>query len=296
LVTAGLALACGVIAAVSAFSAWWTWSVTATGYGTVAVHFLPGNTLSGRVFGTAATNEYAGAGLGQTGALYEGVLAGAMAVMVLCFIAGIVTLLAALGKVRNPARHSTLRNTLVVPLYILLVLVVIVPVLQPSLIDRDSPGLCSDLGTKATPCNSFWGSVHPSGGSSEWGADVGWYLAVSAVVLLIAAIVVWWWSADEAWGGPASTAAIGIPRAAPGPGGTASGSPLDQIVKLRELTEGGFMTQSEFEDVKSRLIAAVATSQETPEEELRKLKTMYEAGTISPSEYDTLRKTVLGKF
>lgn len=227
LVTASLTLLCEILAAIAAFVSWWTWSVSTTSQGSGTLYFLPGNSLSGTYSGTSSSQTYAAAGLGQVGALYEGVPAGVLVAMTLCFVAGVVALLASLGKIRNPARHSTARSLMMVPLILFLILVIAVPVSQPALIDGSDPSSCSRLSSVNSPCNSFWGSFSAAGGSSSWGPDWGWYLAITGIVLLIAAMVIWSLSADEPWQQTASAAA---PAAALSPTPTVSaGTPTGKV-------------------------------------------------------------------
>jgi len=199
LLTASLAFVCGILAAVSALSAWWTWSNDGMFHTSGTVHFLPGGSSFGTLYGYSGSQSYAAADLGPVGALYEGVLAGVLTVTVLSFVVGIVALLASLGKVRDPARHTTVRNALIVSLVVILSLVILVPALQPGLFNGSDPADCYHLGTGTTPCNSFWGSASGAGGTSSWGADSGWYLGVTTVVLLIAALILWRLSAYDPW-------------------------------------------------------------------------------------------------
>lgn len=74
---------------ISTISAWWSASLSGiSGSGTL--DFLPGNSLSASIPGASASATYASEGLGQVGALYEGILVFGILAMVFSFIAGIV--------------------------------------------------------------------------------------------------------------------------------------------------------------------------------------------------------------
>jgi hypothetical protein len=130
-----------------------------------------------------------------------------LAVMFLAFVAGVIGMVSAFGRIANPARYYTVRDLVVVVIVISLFAAIVVPVLQPTLFNYSNPsGICSGSGGNQTPCNSFWGSLSGSGETLNWGSDVGWYLAVATAVLLISAVFVWRSSSSEPWGrGPATS-------------------------------------------------------------------------------------------
>lgn len=297
LVGSSLILVCGILAIISAFASWWTISVSGTG----TVSFLPGDSYSATSGGTSASQTYAAGSLGQVGALYEGLLAGLVVVVVFFFLAALIGLLISLRKITNPNRLSTPRNLLIVALIILLALVPLVPALQPTLFHNSDRAGCNELGGTKTPCNSFWGSLSADGVTASWGSDVGWYLAIAAIIIAIASIVIWVQferqhrldrsSIDSSSAGPTDDSAGPEPR----------GDLLDRIDKAKALADSGFITQSEFSETKTKLIAE-ATSASVPvthplnrplEEELRRLKSMHYNGTLTDSEYEILRKRAI---
>jgi len=307
LMVAAIAFAGAVLSGLALVCSWWTISVSGSG-GSGSLSFLPGDSLTGSFAGgSSVTQTYASNGLGPVGGLYEGVLAGAIIALVLGLVAGLLALLVSFGKIRNAKRYSTIRNLLALGLLAVLILAVVVPSLQPTLFSNSNPSsLCSStLGTK-TPCNSFWGSINGNGETITWGSDVGWYLAVSSAVLLFAALILWIASRRDPWSaapGPFSAVGVQGPPGYPSPPGESS-VPLDQLAQLKAFVEAGYITASEFETVKSRILAfpdgpAPPNSgmiRTATEHDLRRLKEMHDAGTISDSQYADLRRRVLDRF
>ena len=138
-VSAILALIAGILGGISTVTAWWTDSFTSPSSAS-EIHFLPGGSLTGTSSGGTVSASYAGLGFGPVGALYEAILAMALAVMVLGLIGGIVGLLASWGRLRNPNRNGMVRGMLVVVLVIALFSVIIVPSLQPYTVSNSAGG------------------------------------------------------------------------------------------------------------------------------------------------------------
>lgn len=192
---AAIALVAGVCSGISAFSAWWT--LTGSGPVSATLSFLPGDSLSASESGSTSSYTYASQGLGQVGALYEGVLAIAIVVMVLSFIAGAIGLVISLVRSRSQSKGGSFMSLTIVVIVVSLVAILLAALAQPSIIAQHPGGACGGYPGMKTPCNSFWGSVSANGETVTWGADSGWYLEIAALVLVIAAFVVWRLSRPE---------------------------------------------------------------------------------------------------
>jgi succinate dehydrogenase/fumarate reductase cytochrome b subunit len=296
-------LIAGVLAAASTALGWW--AVSATGGSGATIWFLPGSSLAATVGGSSETVTYASVQLGPVEALYEAVLAIAIVLAIFALVVGILLLLSAIGKIRNPARYTTLRNLIVVVTIVSLFLVVMVPALQETAISRSGntgAGLC-DLATSSTnPCTAFWGSSASGGNNYSWGADVGWYLVLSATILLAVGFYLWRSARMAPWGSAGQPLA-GAPAGALTPmtsGGPAT--PVDRLLQAKALADSGQLTPAEFEEVKGRLLSQVSASEAgagasiAPGDELAKLKSLHDSGAVSDAEYAELRKKVLLRF
>jgi len=208
---AAIALVAGICSGISAFSAWWTLSASGTYSGTI--NFLPGDSLKGAFSGSSSTQTYASNGIGQVGALYEGVLAMTIVVMAIAFIAGIIGVILAVAKSRSQSTSRAFLGLSTVVIVVSLVAVLLVALAQPSIIAQHPAGSCGGYPGVKTPCNSFWGSVSGNGETVTWGADVGWYLEIVALVLGIAAFVVWRLSRPEPIEAPGAPVAAAVPSA-----------------------------------------------------------------------------------
>lgn len=208
LVASVLAIVAGVCAGVSTISSWWSASASGSS-GSGTLNFLPGGSATASIPGESVSNSYASLGLGQVGALYEGILAYCLVVMIVSFAIGAIGLLWSFGKLHGPSKGSAVQTWAICLAAISLVIVILVPLLQPDLFDRGSSGICT--GGVSSPCNSFWGSASANGETVTWGADAGWYLAIAAFVLLIAAAVTWWLAKPEPIEAPSVPTAVVVP-------------------------------------------------------------------------------------
>jgi hypothetical protein len=210
LIASFIILAAGICAGISTLSPWWTLTVSG-GTITGSLSFLPGNSYTSSANGSTASFLYANQGLGPVGVLYEGILALAIVLMILALLAAFIGIAASLGRISNATRYYTIRNLVIVLIIISLFLVIIVPVLQPTLFHNSNPsGICMANGGVQTPCNSFWGSVTSDGEKLNWGSDVGWYLAIATVVLLFVGTFVWRSAYSETWGRATTSVPISV--------------------------------------------------------------------------------------
>jgi len=298
-IAAVLVLVAGILAAVSTFVSWWTISESGGPGGTLS--FLPGGNLQAIGSGSTESISYASVQLGPVGALYEAVLALAIVIACLALIVGVLLLLAAMGKIQNPARYTTLRNLILVALVVSLFLIVIVPSLQGTLIRHSGStgtSICTLTGNSTNPCNDFWGSS----GSYTWGADAGWYLALSATVLLAVALFLWRSARAAPWGSSAPAGPGAAPGAFPSMPAAGPATPADRLLQAKRLADAGLITPAEYTEVKGRLLGQVSAADlapgvaSRPEDELTKLKSLHDTGAISDEEYADLRRKALLRF
>jgi hypothetical protein len=281
-----LALVAGVLAGASTGVAWWT-----DYQSSVYINFLPGGSLMGGGGSGTVTATYASLGLGPVGALYEAVLAMALAVTVLALLAGILGVFGSLGKLRSPKHNGRIRGLLIVVLIVALVSVVLVPIAQPYALSQSSGG-CSGFGSES-PCNTFWGAGATGGTGSSWGANAGYYLTVASVVLLLAGLVLWILAWRTPWGTAVGASPVGT--AMPG------SNPVDRLFQLKQLLDSGHLSESEFQAAKASLFAGATAPPSASvggppggvEESLTRLKAMHDGGRLSDQEYTELRARVL---
>jgi hypothetical protein len=172
----------GILALVSIFVSWWYLSESG---GTV--NFLPGTSASGTFGGTTSTLTYSTLGIGWVGGLYIAILALAIVVGVLALVAGILGVIGGAGAL--PARHSGLvRGLAVAVVVIAIAAIAVAPGLQPwAFHQTPNSGACTNFNSGGSPCSSFWGS----GNGDSWGAGVGWYLMIGALVLGLVGLILW---------------------------------------------------------------------------------------------------------
>jgi hypothetical protein len=194
LFSAAFAVTAAILAGISAFTVWWTFSIPSSG---VVLDFRPGEYFYAfQVMSNISLRiPFASAGYGPLEGLYVALLALALGLLVFGLLVGGLMVVSALGKLRNPAAHTTLRNLAVVLVVVAVFALAVAPSLQPTLAGRSSPGLI-DLctlsnNTSQTPCNSFWGTGVGSSGPVAWGGNVGWYLMLVAALFFLVSLVTW---------------------------------------------------------------------------------------------------------
>jgi hypothetical protein len=184
---AALILVGGILALVSAFTAWWSLSFSGS-----SISFFPGSSYTGSGFFGSQTVTYASGGIGPVGGLYEAILALVIIAGILGIVAGLLGLVAAMGRL--PAhRHGMVKGLAIAAIVLALVAVILAPAVQPwAFHDSSNNGSCSGLGLNgSSPCGAFWGSASSHGFTVTWGAADGWYLALVAFVLTLVGFVLW---------------------------------------------------------------------------------------------------------
>ncbi len=178
----------GILALVSAFTAWWTLS-----FNGVTFSFFPGSSFTSSGFGVTKTQTYASSGLGPVGGLYDAMLALVIIAGILGIIAGLLGFVAGMGRLREN-RRGMIKGLAIGAMVLALVAVILAPAMQSwAFNDSANGGSCSSMGLNgsSSPCGSFWGSVSNHGSTVSWGGADGWYLALVAFVLTIVGLVLW---------------------------------------------------------------------------------------------------------
>lgn len=287
-------LGAAALTALSALTPWWFTS-TSTGATSSQALFYPGGSLYAGGGGSGGFTTYAAEGLGPVGALYVSVLVLAVVVALLAAAAGLMLLVG-----RRSPRHALARIALVVAMVVGALLVIAVPAAQPDLYRAANPGGgCSTLGSPNV-CDSFWGSMSAAGRSVSWGAGLGWWLDLAAVILLGLAIYLVASSEVLSPDGEASTVMEGLERAS-APRSPVALRDLRRLEELRALEEKGLVPHGTFEEAKRELIAAPVPSGASgpvsraplPSEELAVLRRLHERGALTDGEYETLERRVL---
>ncbi len=197
-----LAFGGGVLGGVSAVLPWWTFTAKSGGI-SVALSLLPGSSFTATENQTTVSYTYAAQSLNSVGYLYEGVLAFALATLALGILTGVFGLLGVFGRYGSTDRGRAARNWAVTGACVSVIAVVLLVAVQPYAISRGPDGLCPSGGGLTSPCNSFWGSQSVSAASISWGAAIGWYLELGAVIALTAGLVLWLAARNQPWGSPA---------------------------------------------------------------------------------------------
>lgn len=291
----------GIVFSIAAFESWFALSASESGT-TVYEYFYPGSSFSVVGGGTSQSMGYAAAGAGPVGALYEGILATMLLLAVLAFLGCVLGVLGASGRLRNPDRFNTVWGLYVTVVFVDVILVALVPVIQPTLFGKSNGG-CTGFPSGANPCNSYWGSGTASGLSLSWGADVGWYLAIAGAAMAATALGLWWSTAKDPWGAagrPESfSAASGAPASPPGPPALGSAD-VDRLLNLKRMLDAGQLTGTEFQQLKSQILGPVPSSppmsRNEAGEELLRLKSLHDAGVLTDAEYEELRKRVVARL
>lgn len=299
LIAGCLGLVSGILFGISAATSWWTVSIPIVGGGSASLSFLPGSSYLVSGIGTSGSFGYAAAGLGPVGAMYEGVLAVAIVLLIVSLILGTLAILGALGKAGSTNRFGMVRGLLIALFVLSLFVVILVPAAQPSLLSSSGGG-CSGFPSGTNPCGSFWGSGGHGENSYSWGSDVGWYLAVTGVVLMVAALAVWISSSAEPWGGGSSPAASSAAGALPGtPSPAPTAADLDRLLQLKQLVDSGHLSAEEFQQVKARILGTGGlggpSTAGSAADELSRLRSLHDSGILTDSEYEELRKLVVSR-
>lgn len=144
---------------------------------------------------TRISLAYESVGMVWISLLYACLLALILVALAIALVAGVLAILAAVGRVRSPYWIRGLRTLLVIGLVLALAATVAGPVAQPTAFAREKGTLlnvCMVNPGARSPCTTFWGSVNVSGTLYTWGPSFGWFLAVASTILLFVALLCWW--------------------------------------------------------------------------------------------------------
>ncbi len=180
--------------------------------------------------GVSVSLTYESVGMIWIQVLYTCLLALIVISLVFSVIAGVLAVLASLGRVRQPYWIKALRTFLVFALVLALAATIAGPTAQQTAFSREKSAalnICVVNPGGRNPCTAFWGSANVSGDLYTWGPGMGWFLTLSSTALLLAALFCWW------RGGPKPVPAVpSVPAPAVSPivppaavGGIAPSSP-----------------------------------------------------------------------
>jgi len=192
-VASTLILIAAVLLTITAVVPWWSlsWSNPTE---SATIGFVPGSTYT--VTGMNLSQGFSDLTSypAQTGALYQGVLLGAVVAGLAAFLAMLLGFLGSFGVLGSRRFFGLTVIAAVVAVVGAAGLPAIVALYQPATVNANSNYGSGQSGcpSGASPCTSFWGASSGSGLSMVWGADLGWYLAVAAAVLLAIAIALLW--------------------------------------------------------------------------------------------------------
>ena len=161
------------------------WSLTQSEF-SGAIDYVPGSSYQMGAGVGLLVGAYGAPSTGQITWLYEGILVGMVVALILCFVAGLVATLAAVGVFRSLKGQRFLSLCLVLAIAALAVPVVLTPIVQPMLQN------CNGMNGPSTPCTSFWGSARfssPLQETATWSAGIGWYLAAVSAALSLGSLV-----------------------------------------------------------------------------------------------------------
>jgi hypothetical protein len=200
--TAGILLIVAVVlAGVSLGTSWWTISVN-DGPDSGSIYFLPGNSVSSTENGVSSSQTYTSTDLNETGTLFQSVFYAVLGVLVLSALGAVFALVTAFHRRARAGWGTAVVISVVVALALALVSVALVPAVEPSLFSKDNPSnICGEFqGTgDNSPCTTYWGSITTSHGTITWGADLGWYTLIAALVFVVAALALWFAARKEPW-------------------------------------------------------------------------------------------------
>ncbi len=267
-------------------SAWW--SAGLSGAFTGSLDFLPGGSYQTNSGGMTQTETYTSANLDTVGTLYQTIYGLGLAALVIAAVGAIFAFLGATGKVRDARTHNVVRGFAIFTFSAMLVAVLVAPLVQPYAFSSAPVVNCTGS-TGPNPCHSFWGSSSNASESVGWGANVGWYLGLGALVLTLLSLVLWSRSARDPW---APDKELGTPD-------------LSKLVQLKGLLDSGAISQEEYQTAKGRILGPgvseppareSAPSTSDPSAELARLKQMKETSALTQEEYDALRARVLARL
>jgi|GEM_PF-5496075 len=179
-----------VIVLASLTTSWWGYSVSSGGT-TQSVQFLPGSNYNiactGHCSVASASNAYS-AIPGSLNTIYEGVLGLLIASAAMIGLAALFLGFGALGRRPTPIQPFWTRLFLLLSPLLLFVAVVWTAGGQPSAFPSGGSPFGGTGSSGESPANSFWGSSATD--SAQWGAGIGWYLAVVGVVILLVVVIV----------------------------------------------------------------------------------------------------------
>jgi hypothetical protein len=210
----------------SLLGGWWTLSVQEPNNGgTVVFTFQLGSQYSASCSGGSdcakvptGSLSYDDHNLGGVGNLYEGALALTLGALVAGIGAAVLGLGSTLGY-WSSRRHFLLTTLLILVTFgLLLGGTLSIAALQPSALAQQNGGIASD--GSPSPASTFWGSCSGNGLASgicstasgtitaNWGADLGWYLALIASFVVLFGLILHLFSR------PVRGAAMGTPTRA----------------------------------------------------------------------------------
>jgi hypothetical protein len=296
-----LALGAGLCEVFSTFTNWWTLHSDLSGG--ITIGFLPGGTLHDTVGGVTSDYSYASEGLGPMAGLYGGVLALLIVLIVLAVGSGVIALYAGWGRLGDSTSHGTVHRLILAELVLAAAVLLATVFLQPALWRSTDPGgICGAFTSPQSVCTAFWGTGTSATASLIWGASLGWYLLLGAVVPLVAALLLWARAGTEGW-----PLADGTTSGLPPAGGPASEAPssllpradeIERLFLLARLLDSGQITADEFRQAKGRLLASLAARESTPPRtdlagDLRQLAALHDHQLVDDGEYESLRRTLL---
>ncbi|MFZ0892756.1 MAG: hypothetical protein WB778_00880 [Thermoplasmata archaeon] len=189
---AALVLAGVILLIASLFVGWWSLEVSGFGItetlvlgfpvpnGGNGVSFECGGNLSQFIQHCPASETYSNASLNATGTLYTAIQFLVFGGVVLGLLGGVLALRT--GAV-GPRRKLTI-VLVTLALALSLAAPAALALAQPAAMHADYPkGTVGSNGT--SPTNSFWGTNSTDGIAYDWGASVGWYVALGAFLLIL---------------------------------------------------------------------------------------------------------------
>ena len=152
-------------------------------------YFYPGADLYAGGGGGGGFTSYVHAGVAPVGVLYEAILTGSLAFVLLAGCATAYGVGRSIGRWNGERARRLAGAALLAGAAVGLALAVVVPLAQPALLGlANSGGSCGSL-SAAGACASFWGTRQHGGSTFSWGGGLGWWLDVGASGLLTLVLV-----------------------------------------------------------------------------------------------------------